>query len=128
MKKSDQHYDFFALEADRDTMPVNRNGKGSSIARKIDAYREIMTARAYQSRLNVPNLRVLFVTVSQAKAQAVLDIVERAGGLAWFYVKALPQYADPFKSVPPLPELYTTPWRRGGFADAGLDQSREPRS
>ena len=59
-------YRFFALEADRNTMPVKRsNLEQTSYLRKVLAYRQIITQDIHRSHLGLPNLLVLTVTTNE---------------------------------------------------------------
>jgi hypothetical protein len=55
-------YRFFALEADRNTMPIKRaNLEQTSYPRKVLAYRMIISRDVHRSHLGLPNLLVLRV-------------------------------------------------------------------
>jgi hypothetical protein len=59
-------YCFFALEADRNTMPVARsNLRQTSYLKKILGYRAIASQNIYKSHLGLPNLLVLNVTTNE---------------------------------------------------------------
>jgi Replication-relaxation len=105
-------YRFFALEADRSTMPVARETlRQSSYLRKILGYREILTRRLYKSQLGVPNLLVLTVAASDVHAGNLLRLTEDlcdSGLSRAFLFKPLPRSSEP------VPDLLAGPWRRPG--------------
>ena len=58
-------YRFFALEADRGTMPVVRSGAGqTSYLAKLASYQKIIGSRTFKTHLGLPNLLVLTLTTS----------------------------------------------------------------
>jgi hypothetical protein len=103
-------YRFFALEADRGTMPTARdNLRQSSILRKILGYREVLENRLYKIRLGVPNLVVLTVTLTETHARNIGALTREISG-GWsraFLVKTIPA-----GSREPCPDLLLAPWAR----------------
>ena len=74
-------YRFFALEADRGTMPVQRSKPGqTSYLGKIAAYREITKQQMHKSYWGIPNLLVLTITPSEARMQAMMAGLGNDGG------------------------------------------------
>ena len=66
-------YRFFALEADRGTMPVLRsNALQTSVLGKIAAYREIAMRQVQRSYLGLPNLLVLLLTTSEGRLSNIV--------------------------------------------------------
>ncbi len=113
-------YRFFALEADRGTMPIMRtNHNQTSYLGKIAAYREIVSKQGYKSHLGVPVLLILTVTTSEARAA---DIIERlqaqAGGNTAFLFKAV----DAANLSTPTTELFFDPWDRAELAPSANRQ------
>ena len=106
-------YRFFALEADRGTMPVVRStASQTSYLGKIAAYREMIKHRIHKSHWGIPNLLVLTVTVSAARVQEIMDRLQaRPGESAAFLFKAVGA-AD---LTTPAPQLLFEPWQRMGF-------------
>jgi hypothetical protein len=84
-------YRFFALEADRGTMPVQRSRPGqTSFLGKIAAYREIIKQQAHRAHWGIPNLLVLTVTTSEARMQAMMaGLGNDVGSNASFLFKAI---------------------------------------
>jgi hypothetical protein len=113
-------YRFFALEADRGTMPVIRsNPNQTSYMRKIAAYREIITRQVYKTHWGVPNLLVLTLTTSEAR---MIDIIGRlqgqTGDAAPFLFKAM----DDFGLLAPATHLLFKPWERAGLPPLRIDE------
>jgi hypothetical protein len=113
-------YRFFALEADRGTMPVIRsNEKQTSYLGKLAAYREIVSTRAYKTHLGIPNLLVLTVTTSKTRAT---DIIARLAGQpvvnAPFLIKAM----DSASLTAPAMQLVLDPWDRAGLPSLRIDE------
>lgn len=69
-------YRFFALEADRGTMPIRRKTlQGSSYLSKLLAYRAALAAGAFQKHWGVPNLFVLSALTSERRLAEILALV-----------------------------------------------------
>lgn len=105
-------YRFFALEADRGTMPVARaRPKQTSYIAKLAAYRDAISAGAHTANWGVPNLLVLTLTIAPFRLAFVLEKVAEARLGAPFLFKAVAE-AD---LVHPAPALPTEPWARAGL-------------
>jgi hypothetical protein len=108
----------FAIEADMGTESVSRVIRG-----KILAYREIVASGVVDDQLGVDNLRVLFVTVSEARMRnimALLASIARNGRSTMFAFAARPDLAD-FKRAPaPDGRMFREPWLRVGHEDLRL--------
>lgn len=110
-------YRFFALEADRGTMPISRTaGIQSSLAGKLGAYGELFACEAYRRHLGVPNLLVLMVTTSERRIAALLDVFRAAKATGAFLFKSVGQTRTPFVSV------LNQPWERSQRQQLRLDQ------
>ena len=110
-------YRFFALEADRATMPVGRsNLNQTSYLRKILGYRDILAREIHKSHLNIPNLLVLTATTNEHHMVEIMKLLESlTGRSAAFLFKAVPAHGS-FERVPkPTPDLLLEPWSRVGF-------------
>jgi hypothetical protein len=114
-------YRFFALEADRGTMPVLRSTAGqTSYLRKVAAYREIIAHRVHKAQWGLPNLLVLTVTANESRVQEIIRRVQDgAGGGPAFLFKAL---GTPDLTTPKL-QLLFEPWLRAGFPPLRIDES-----
>ncbi len=74
-------YRFFALEADRGTMPVSRtNLRQSSYLKKILCYRQVTAERLHKAHWGTPNLFVLNVMASEQHMQNVMQLLEQITG------------------------------------------------
>ena len=109
-------YRFFALEADRATMPVVRSGSDqTSFLKKILAYREIAARQLYKVHLGLPNLLVLTVTsVERHKDEMISALHETTGESAIFLFKAMSGLGIFDKASAPTPTILTEPWERTG--------------
>jgi hypothetical protein len=101
---------FFALEADRGTMPIVRaTHTGTSILAKMENYERIVEQATYRRTLGIPNLLILTVTTSEtrraemvAKCSAML-----ADGRAFLFRT----FAG---AITPDMALLAAPWQRPG--------------
>jgi protein involved in plasmid replication-relaxation len=113
-------YRFFALEADRGTMPVVRSGQNqTSFMGKIAAYREIIERRIHKAHWGIPNLLVLTVTTSESRMQEMIRCLGDQGGECAAFLFAAATDAD--RKVP-LPELLTEPWLRANLDPLAIDR------
>jgi hypothetical protein len=110
-------YRFFALEADRGTMPVVRTNRAqSSYLKKMTAYREIVARQIHKSHLGLPNLLVLTVTTNAAHMKRIMQQVnEHIGAHAGLLFLPF-DTEDPAEIVrSPSMEFLVTPWQRVGW-------------
>lgn len=114
---------FFALEADRGTMPLRRRSEGSSYAKKLAHYKLLITSGAHVSQLGIPNLVVLTVTTTAARLASMLELAGAIGAPSYLAFKVVPGYGAFMRTPPPLPELAIEPWLRQGHADFRMDAS-----
>jgi hypothetical protein len=111
-------YRFFALEADRGTMPVTRsNGNQTSYLGKLAAYREIIAERAHKAQWGVSTLVVLTVTTSESRLRDILQKLEAQGGGAAFLFKAV----DASDLRMPSRQFIFEPWQRAGLPPLGIN-------
>jgi hypothetical protein len=106
-------YRFFALEADRGTMPVVRtNPNQTSYLAKIAAYREIIARRVHKTHFGLPNLLVLTLTTGEARMAGIIGQLGRqTGDSAAFLFRSV----DASSLTTPAPQLLFEPWQRAGF-------------
>ena len=111
-------YRFFALEADRGTMPIERSKPGqSSYLGKLEGYSAVLAQQLHKTRWGIPNLLVLTLTTSAARAS---EIVNRLGTAnAAFLFKAV----DGGTLTSPAPKLLVEPWERAGHASFCIAES-----
>jgi hypothetical protein len=119
-------YRFFALEADRSTMPVARaNLHQTSYLKKMLAYREITGQDIQRTYLGLPNLLVLNVTTTEQHMRTIMELLGEltAGqGSKVFLFKTLSTLGD-FRVAPsPTPHILTEPWRRAGYGDFSIKE------
>jgi Replication-relaxation len=105
-------YRFFALEADRGTMPAARETlQRTSCLRKMLAYREVLSGKLYKTRLGIPNLIVLTATISKPHMDTIMEVAKTISGDGLsraFLFKTLPC------SVEPMEDVLSVPWRCSG--------------
>ncbi len=67
-------YRFFAVEADRGTMPIGRtNEDQTSCLGKLTAYRKLLLGQGHKTHLGIPNLFVLMVTSGSNRWNEILN-------------------------------------------------------
>ena len=117
-------YRFFALEADRGTMPIGRsNPNQTSYLGKIAAYREIIARRVHKTHLGLPNLLVLTLTTGEARiADIMRQIGHQTGDSAAFLFKSM----NPSGLTMPAPQLLIEPWPRVGFPPLCIAETSAP--
>lgn len=104
-------YRFFALEADRGTMPVTRSSsRQTSYLGKLGAYQEALERQAHKSHLGIPNLFVLTVTTDQSRLSEIMRRFADHGTSPTFLFKALD-----LALRAPAPDLLMMPWERPGL-------------
>jgi hypothetical protein len=112
-------YRFFALEADRGTMPVTRSGAGqTSYLGKLAAYRDIFSRRTYMTHLGIPNLLILTLTNSAPRMYEIIRrLADQSGEHAAFLFKAI----SATDLTRPTPQLLVEPWQRAGLPSIRID-------
>ncbi len=115
-------YRFFALEADRGTMPVGRTNRNqTSYLGKIAAYREVIAHRVHKTHLGLPNLLVITVTNGKARMADIMGrLVSHAGDCAAFLFKSV----DASNLTTPAPQLLLEPWQRPGLAPLHIAEAQ----
>lgn len=109
-------YRFFALEADRGTMPVSRAGMGqTSYLAKLALYRQAIDGAHHRRHWNIPNLLVLTLTTDPRR---LADMLAKLGGEhPLFLFKAV----LPRALTVPTTGLMTEPWERMGHSSFHID-------
>ena len=117
-------YRWFAVEADRRTMPVFRtNLQETSFLKKILSYRDIRQNELYKSHFGISNLMVLTVTTNETHMQHIKELVGKiTGGSKMFCFKTMPSLGDMAKAPAPTPDMLTKPWARVGHPDFYIDK------
>jgi hypothetical protein len=99
-------YRFFALEADRGTMPVSRSKpEQTSYLGKLAAYGEIIREQFHKTRWGVPNLLVLTLTTSDARVAEIVAKLDTGNPALLFR-------AVEHSLVRPDRNLFLEPWQR----------------
>ncbi|HEY5337197.1 MAG TPA: hypothetical protein VIJ85_03255, partial [Rhizomicrobium sp.] len=113
-------YRFFALEADRGTMPVARSDeRQTSMLGKFAAYRDVIERRLHKAHWGLPNLLVLTVTTNHARvADIVSRLTQQNTNSAALLFKAV--NARDLKS--PMAGLLHEPWQRAGSPSLRIDE------
>jgi Replication-relaxation len=120
-------YRFFALEADRNQMPVARsNLRQSSYLKKILAYRAIAAQNIYKAHLGIPNFLVLNVITNErhmSSIMALLDEMTAKHGSQMFLFKSISTLGD-FRIAPtPTSHILIAPWKRVGCDDFYINKT-----
>ena len=106
---------FFALEAEHFSPVEPKDLNRSSTLRKLLAYHAIIGKKSYQ-QLGIPNLRVLFVYPTKARAQHASELATRLFKTSnAFLFHDVPVQEELLKAPPPFPELLTGKWKRAGM-------------
>jgi hypothetical protein len=110
-------YRFFALEADRGTMPAYRSDRAqSSYLKKMIAYREIVARQIHKSHLGLPNLLVLTVTTNVAHMGCIMQYVrEHIGAHAGLLFQSVDTGIEAEKAGTLSVDFLLTPWQRVGW-------------
>jgi hypothetical protein len=120
-------YRFFAVEADRASMPVMRsNLQQTSYLRKILGYRQIAQQNIHQSHLGLPNLFVLNVTTNESHMTNIMSLVKNLmpdGKSRLFLFKSMSSLGDFGKAPEPTPHLLSAPWKREGHDDFYINRA-----
>lgn len=111
-------YRFFAVEADRNTMPIRRAKlTQSSYLRKLLAYLELLARAEFRRHFGIPNALVLTVTTSDTHRRNIMDVlgeVTEGKGSPVFLFKTMSTLGDGLKAPLPSPDLLLEPWQRQG--------------
>lgn len=112
---------FFALEADRGTMPIARaTNLGTSVMAKLGAYQNVLAREVHRSQLGIPNLLVLTITTNRSRcAELVQRFGERAEEAPQFLFQAS---ASAGVLVQADTGLLSAPWERACLAPLRIDR------
>jgi hypothetical protein len=120
-------YRFFALEADRNTLPVTRSAlQQTSYLRKVLAYRQISAQSIHKSHLGLPNLLVLTVTTNEPHMAHIMALVRELaleGKSKLFLFKTMGSLGDFGKAPEPAGNMLISPWQRVGCEAFRIDRS-----
>ena len=125
-------YLFFALDADRNTLPVTRSDlQQTSYLRKILAYRQISIQSIHKSQLGIPNLLVLTVTTNEPHMANIMSLVKELaheGKSKLFLFKTMSSVGDFKKAPEPTAQFLTDAWRRVGYEAFRIDRPQDLQS
>jgi len=114
-------YRFFALEADRGTMPLSRSDRNqTSLFGKLAAYRDVIVRQAHKTHLGISTLFVLTLTPSQERKNEILRRIESQMGnaAATFLFKTV----DVSAFTKPVIRLFFESWERAGLPPLRIDE------
>ena len=113
-------YRFFALEVDRNTMPVERSDRNqTSYLAKLDMYRQIIADRVHKAQLGISTLFVLTVTTQETRLAEIARGFERSGRGPEFLFKSVAEQS----LIKPVPRLLGEPWQRAGLSSLNIAES-----
>ncbi|HTV28729.1 MAG TPA: replication-relaxation family protein [Xanthobacteraceae bacterium] len=113
-------YRFFALEADRGTMPIARtNAAQTSYRAKLAAYQAIIERRLHKQHWGISSLFVLTVTTNPERLGSMLKICGAPSVYPLFLFKAV----EPKALTVPKPGLLSEPWERTGLSALSISES-----
>lgn len=114
-----KRYRFFALEADRGTMPVARiESRQTSLLGKVTLYKEALERQIQKMHWGLPNLLVLTIAPSQVR---VTNLIERLEAKSRCNAVFLFKAANTSELTAPMQQLFFEPWQRAGFAALAID-------
>ncbi len=119
-------YRFFALEADRATMPVKRSDLSqSSYLRKLLGYQHILLQNIHKSHFGIPNLFVLTVTVNALHLTNIMTLAKElmpGGKSKLFLFKHTGDMPEQGRESAALRLPLNEPWQRVGYDALGIDE------
>lgn len=117
-----KRYRFFALEADRGTMPVVRSdARQTSYLAKLASYRDLIARGVHRSHLGVSTLFVLTVATSPQRLSEMLRrFGERGDGASFLFKSIAP---DATRCSTPIADLLATPWERANATALRIDRA-----
>ncbi len=106
-----RYFYLHGFEADRGTEPIT-GFKRQTIERKVAQYARYLADRVYSDVYGISNLSIAFITISDARAHNILDIIRKtaADQAERFLVKYLPDFIHDAKPPAPSGYLLTEPW------------------
>jgi hypothetical protein len=112
-------YRFFALEADRGTMPISRaDSSQTSYLAKLIGYREIIDRRLHKEHWGISSLFVLTVTTGPERLGRMLSGCAELGSSPLFLFKAL----EPKALISPRFGLLLESWERADLPALSISE------
>lgn len=119
-------YRFFALEADRATMPVRRSDlRQTSYLRKLLGYQEIIRANVHKTNFGIPNLFVLTVATNASHLASIMSLSKELMPTLkskLFLFKNVDGMLRQGRNAASLRLLLNEPWQRVGYGALGIDK------
>jgi len=117
---------FFAVEADRASMPIVRNNlRQTSFRKKVLAYRGLAESGIDKAHFGLPNLLVLTVTTNASHMKNIMSLIRELaheGKSKLFLFKSV-SCGEGFNVASVLtPKLLTTGWERVGYEPFFINQ------
>lgn len=120
-------YRFFALEADRGTMPITRSSpaRRTSYLQKLLAYGDVIAQQTHKTHLGVPNLFILTVTDSERHGKGLVSAFQSAtsGSPIFLFASIAPTHSDASIHC-----LLQRSWERAGYPPICIALSECPRA
>lgn len=115
---NERKYRFFAVEADRGTMPIRRTaGLQTSLMAKLASYQQALQQQAFRTHWGIPNLMVMTVVQTQERLAAVTAAAARElGDERAFLFKLFMDRSDTGLSHRPNPACFLAPYQRASSA------------
>jgi hypothetical protein len=110
-------YRFFALEVDRETMPIVRSRKDqTSYLSKLTTYREAIALETHKSHLRLPNFLVLTVTITERHKANMMSAFSAVTGTstAFLFKSVTCDVAGGISQADP--SILFEPWERIGIS------------
>jgi hypothetical protein len=112
-------YRFFALEADRGTMPISRTDRTkTSYLAKLAGYRAIIERGLHKQHWGISSLFVLTVTTSRERLAGILRGYGVRDADPLFLFKSI----TPSSLASPTARLLCEPWERSGLLPLAVDR------
>lgn len=117
----DNGVNYYAIEADRNTEPIDSPRlKRSSYARHLAGYRHVLRRELYATQYGVPNMQVLTITVSETHMLNIMSHLRRVAaervphlsGPRPFLFKAVPSLGRRINKPPVTGHILTTAFSR----------------
>ncbi len=123
--KEGSAYRFFALEADRNTMPVSRARlEQSSYMRKLLAYQDVLARGMHRTHLGISTLFILTVTQNETHKKNIMALLNKASGAQFFLFKTMGSLGDGMKAPLPTAHMLLEPWQRQGHPPLNIANAK----
>jgi hypothetical protein len=122
-------YRFFAIEADRKTETiVSTRASTKAVAKKLDAYVQVLRNQTYKDVWGIPTLNIMIVTTSDAHMKTMIHVLEsmaEPNEVQRFLFKSTAAFGKYWTVPPVMTDLLYEPWQRvGDSLNLGQTQTR----